>query len=77
VAVAFLGVMASIAGMVAVLGRLNEAYRSNRRERGLDDVGPLALEIVLSVSAIVAVAGFALWFFVFAGAEPVPFFGGP
>jgi hypothetical protein len=40
--------------------------------RGLEDTGHFALEVVLVTSAGVAVTGFALWFFVFAGTSPIP-----
>jgi hypothetical protein len=68
----FIGVVATIAAVSSVLVWLSNVYRANRRARGMDDPGHFVLEGVLVVSAGVALAGFAIWFFFFAGASPVP-----
>src|SRR5882762_9021101 len=68
----FIGVVATIAAVSSVLVWLSNIYRANRRARGPDDPGHFVLEGVLVVSAGVALTGFAIWFFFFAGASPVP-----
>ena len=67
-----IGVVATIAAVSSVLVWLSNVYRSNRRARGMDDPGHFVLEGVLVVSAGFALTGFAIWFFFFAGASPVP-----
>jgi hypothetical protein len=71
-AVAMFGFPLSVLGVVALLGRLNDAYRRGRIARGLDDLGTFALEVVVVVTAAVVIVGFAIWFFLFAGAAPLP-----
>jgi len=62
----------TIAALSSVLVWLSNVYRSNCLARGLDDPGHLVLEGVLVVSAGVTVVAFVIWFFLFAGASPVP-----
>ncbi|MDQ6842395.1 MAG: hypothetical protein M3025_08250 [Actinomycetota bacterium] len=68
----FVGVVATIALLAALLAKLSNTYRANRRARGLDDPGHVMLEGVLVVSAGLTIAVFVVWFFLFAGASPVP-----
>jgi hypothetical protein len=68
----FIGVIATIAVLASLLARLSNVYRSNCVSRGLDDPGHFVLEGVLVVSAGFTLAAFAVWFFFFAGASPVP-----
>lgn len=68
----FIGVVATIALLAALLAKLSNSYRANRRARGLDDPGHAVLEGVLVVSAGLTVTVFVVWFFLFAGASPVP-----
>jgi hypothetical protein len=68
----FIGVVATIGAISALLVWLSNRYRENRRARGLDDPGHLVLEGVLVVSAAVAIVGFGVWFFFFAGTSPYP-----
>ena len=68
----FVGVVATIAVLAALLAKLSNSYRANRRARGLEDPGHAMLEGVLVVSAGLTVAAFVVWFFFFAGASPVP-----
>jgi hypothetical protein len=70
--VSFIGVVATIALLAAVLAKLSDVYQANRRARGLVDTGHYVLEAVLVVSAGVTLAAFVVWFFFFAGASPVP-----
>ena len=68
----FLGAVLTIVLVAALLGRLSNAYRANCVARGLDDPGHFVLEVVLVVSAGVSLFAFVIWFFFFAGAEPLP-----
>jgi hypothetical protein len=68
----FVGVVATIAMLAALLAKLSNTYRANRRARGLDDPGHVMLEGVLVVSAGLTITVFVVWFFLFAGASPVP-----
>ena len=52
----FIGVVATIAVVAAVLTKLSNVYRANRRSRGLDDSGHLVLEGVLDIHQPVAFA---------------------
>jgi hypothetical protein len=70
--VSFIGVVATIALLAALLAKLSNVYQANRRARGLDDTGHYVLETVLVVSAGITLAAFVVWFFFFAGANPVP-----
>ncbi|HEY2160715.1 MAG TPA: hypothetical protein VGH24_05365 [Solirubrobacteraceae bacterium] len=72
VGVTFIGAVLTIVLLAAVLGKLSNVYRSNRVARGMDDPGHFVLEVVLVVSASVTLLVFVLWFFLFAGAEPLP-----
>jgi hypothetical protein len=67
--VMLVGAVVSIVALAWVLGRLNRAHQHLRAQRGADDAPPL-LEVVLVVTAAVALVGFAIWFFVFAGPGP-------
>lgn len=68
-----LGVVLSLFAIVPMLGWLNHKYSHLREARGLEPYGQVALEGVLVVSAGVALVGFAVWFFLFSGSEPIPF----
>lgn len=70
-AVTMAGIIVSIVVLVAILSRLNRAHaalleRRNRPQRST------ALEVILVSSAGIALVGFGIWFFLFAGASPVP-----
>src|SRR4030088_528986 len=47
--VSFLGVVATIGLLAAVLAKLSDAYQTNRRARGPEDTGHYVLEAVLVV----------------------------
>ncbi len=70
--VSFIGVVATIMLLAAVLAKLSNVYQANRRSRGLQDSGHYVLETVLVISAGITLAAFVVWFFFFAGASPVP-----
>lgn len=69
--VTMLGITATIFVVVIVLSWLNRrhAVRQERRNR---PSGGNALEMLLVASAGIAIVGFGVWFFGFAGASPVP-----
>jgi hypothetical protein len=68
----FIGVPLTVMLVASLLAKLSDVYRYNRRARGMGDPGHLVLEGVLVVSAGLTLTGFAIWFFFFAGASPVP-----
>jgi hypothetical protein len=68
----FIGVVVTIAILASILAKLSNVYRGNRIARGLDDPGHYVLEGVLVVSASITIVAFVAWFFLFAGASPVP-----
>jgi hypothetical protein len=70
--VMMIGVVLTIAAISSVLVGLSNVYRHNRVARGLDDPGHVVLESVLVVSAGFTLVAFVIWFFLFAGASPVP-----
>jgi hypothetical protein len=70
--VSFVGVVATIMLLAGILAKLSNVYQANRRSRGLQDTGHYVLETVLVVSAGITLAAFVVWFFLFAGASPVP-----
>ncbi len=68
----FLGAVLTIVLVAGVLARLSNFYRANCVARGMNDPGHFVLEMVLVVSAGVSLVAFVVWFFFFAGAEPLP-----
>ena len=68
----FLGAVLTISLVAMLLQRLSNVYRRNCMHRGLEDPGHVVLEGVLVVSAAVTIVVFTIWFFLFAGATPVP-----
>jgi hypothetical protein len=70
--VMFIGVVFTISALAMLLSRLSNVYRRSCVERGHDDPGHVVLEGVLVTSAAIALTVFTVWFFVFAGASPVP-----
>jgi hypothetical protein len=69
---AFLGAVLTIVLVAMILSKLSNVYRANRRSRGLEDTGHFVLEVVLVISAGLALVAFVIWFFFLAGAEPLP-----
>ena len=72
IGVILVGFVATVFVAVPVLGWLAGRHAEARVARGLDDLGRAPLEGVMVVSATIAAVVFAIWFFFFAGAEPVP-----
>ena len=68
--VMMIGVIASIALIVPALVWLNRKHLELREARGLDSHGATALEAMMTVSAVIAVIAFVIWFFVIAGPGP-------
>jgi uncharacterized membrane protein YhaH (DUF805 family) len=71
-AVMAIGVVVTISALAMLLTRLSDTYRRSCIARGLDDPGHAMLEGVLVVSATITLGVFVVWFFIFAGASPVP-----
>jgi heme/copper-type cytochrome/quinol oxidase subunit 2 len=69
-AVMFVGVLASIFVIVPTLGWLNGKHIELREARGLESHGNTALEAVMTISAVVAVVAFGIWFFLIEGPGP-------
>jgi len=67
-----IGVVTTVTLMAGLLAKLSETYRANRQARGMEDPGHVVLEGVLVVSATITLVVFAVWFFFFAGADPIP-----
>jgi hypothetical protein len=70
IAVMLTGAIVSVVALAWVLGRLNRMHEHLREARGAKSTGPPLLEVVLVVTAAVALVGFAVWFFVLAGPGP-------
>ena len=71
---ALVGSIASIVAMSMLLGAITRRYQGARVRRGLDDTGGFPLEVTLVCTAVTAGAAFAVWFFGFSGAQPIPMF---
>ena len=72
VAVMMVGVIATILLTARLLAWLSEKHAHARERQGLEELGRVPLEGVMVVSAMIALAAFVVWFFVFSGAEPFP-----
>ena len=70
--VAMVGAIGTIAVTTPVLVRLNRRYVEIREARGLPVGEYSPLEVMLVVSAALAIIGGAVWFFGFSGSSPVP-----
>jgi uncharacterized membrane protein YbhN (UPF0104 family) len=64
------GAVLSIVALVPVLGWLNRRHLELRAARGLEDRGQTAIEAVMTVSVVVAVVAFVVWFFLIEGPGP-------
>lgn len=70
--VTMMGITLTIMAVVVALSWLNRRH-AELQERRNRPLGPTsALEVMLVSSAAIAVVGFGIWFFVFAGTSPVP-----
>jgi hypothetical protein len=70
IAVMLIGAVVSIIAIAYLLGALNGMHERLLEARGAVREGPPMLEVVLVVTAAIALVGFAIWFFVFAGPGP-------
>ena len=68
--VMMVGVVVSILAIVSVLAWLNRKHLELREARGLDTHGSTALEAAMTLSVVVAVLAFAVWFFLIEGPGP-------
>ena len=68
----FVGVVVTVAVLGSVLAKLSDVYRGNCLARGQSDPGHVVLEGVLVISAGLTLVAFVIWFFLLAGASPVP-----
>src|SRR5919106_4098485 len=66
-AVMMVGVVVSILAIVPMLGWLNRKHVELREARGLETHGATALEAVMTVSVVIAVVAFTIWFFLIEG----------
>lgn len=66
-----LGIVVTVLVVVAVLGAINRRHIELRRARNRP-AGGSALEVIFVSSTGIAVVGFGIWFFGFAGASPLP-----
>ena len=69
--VTMFGILLSIVALVVVLSRLNR-WHAELHERRDKPLRASALEVILVSSAGIAVVGFGIWFFGFAGTSPLP-----
>jgi hypothetical protein len=67
-----IGMLLTIALLVTFLAWVNRKHVELQEARGAFVGDATALELVLVWSAIVAVAGFTVWFFGFSGSSPIP-----
>ena len=70
IAVMLAGSIVSIVALAWILGRLNRAHEHLRAARGAEPSGPPLLEVVLVITAVLALVGFSVWFFLIAGPGP-------
>jgi heme/copper-type cytochrome/quinol oxidase subunit 2 len=70
--VAMLGAIATILLVAPLLVWLNRKHVELREARHQPIARTSALEVMLVVSAAIAVVGFSIWFFGFSGSSPIP-----
>jgi hypothetical protein len=74
IGVMMIGMLLTISVLVTFLAWVNRKHVELQEARGLEAGTATAtpLELVLVASAVVAVLGFAVWFFGFSGSSPIP-----
>ena len=70
IVVMLVGVVVSIVAIVPLLGWLNRKNLQLQEARGHDTHGQTALEAVMTVSVLIAVLAFVVWFFLIEGPGP-------
>jgi heme/copper-type cytochrome/quinol oxidase subunit 2 len=68
-----IGMLLTIAALVTFLAWVNRKHVELQEARGSYGGTATPLELVLVASAVLAVIGFAVWFFGFSGSSPIPF----
>jgi hypothetical protein len=71
-AVTMIGAVSTIICIAPLLAWLNRRHVELREARGLPVGENSPLEVMLVVSAALAIVGFAVWFLGFSGSSPVP-----
>jgi hypothetical protein len=71
-AVTMTGVIVSVVAVVAGLAWINRLHARVREARNLPASNQTALETMLVASAAIALVLFFVWFFLLAGASPIP-----
>jgi hypothetical protein len=72
VGVMMIGMFLTVCVLLVGLARLNRMHVEIEEARGVYRSGSTLLELVLVASAVMAVIGFAVWFFGFSGSSPFP-----
>jgi heme/copper-type cytochrome/quinol oxidase subunit 2 len=67
-----IGMLLTIAALVTFLAWVNRKHVELQEARGSFGGSSTPLELVLVASAVLAVLGFAVWFFGFSGSSPIP-----
>jgi hypothetical protein len=70
--VTMVGALVSIAVIAPLLVMVNRRYIELREARGLPVGNSSPLEVMLVISAGLAIVGFGVWFLGFSGSSPVP-----
>ena len=70
--VTMVGALGSIVAIAPLLSWLNRRHLELREARGLEIGENSALEVMLVVTAVIAIVGFSVWFLGFSGSSPVP-----
>jgi heme/copper-type cytochrome/quinol oxidase subunit 2 len=70
--VTMVGALGSIIAIAPVLVWLNRRHIELREARGLPVGENSPLEVMLVVSAAIAIVGFTVWFLAFSGSSPIP-----
>jgi heme/copper-type cytochrome/quinol oxidase subunit 2 len=70
--VTMMGMIVTIVVVVGALSWVNRRHAELRESRDLPVPEPTALEVMLVVSAGLAIVIFGVWFFGFAGTSPLP-----
>ena len=70
--VTMVGILITVFVVVAILGWLNRRHAALQELRNRPVGRYSALEVIFVSSAGIAVVGFVIWFFGFAGASPLP-----
>jgi uncharacterized membrane protein YbhN (UPF0104 family) len=70
--VTMIGALASIVAIAPLLSWLNRRHLELREARGMEIGENSPLEVMLVITAVIAIVGFTIWFLGFSGSSPVP-----